>query len=121
MVKRPELIRYGGTDARPVGAFLERIPCHHCSALCLEGQRICFDCGGPVKPGSLKARNRRTQLAREREALIDQLATENDALEAGSLNSILTDQEIPGLRVSRTLFDSSLWLLRAKNLERRLL
>ena len=42
-------------------------------------QRICFSCGGPVKPGSLNTQNRRTQLARGREALIDQLAAQNDA------------------------------------------
>ena len=72
-VKPPEPIHYGGgTEDQPTSAFLERVACCHCSALCLEGHRACFECGGPVKPGSLKSQARRTALARGREALIDQ-------------------------------------------------
>ncbi|CAE7208989.1 unnamed protein product [Symbiodinium microadriaticum] len=78
-VKPPEPIIYGGTESKPVGAFLELVKCCHCNGKCLECQRICFSCGGPVKPGSLNTQNRRTQLARGREALIDQLAAQNDA------------------------------------------
>ena len=40
-VKPPESepIHYGGTEDRPTSAFLERVACCHCAALCLEGQR----------------------------------------------------------------------------------
>ena len=46
---------------------------------CALRGRGCLECAGPVKPGSLKSQNRRTALARGREALIDQLAADNDA------------------------------------------
>ena len=74
----PEPIHFGGTEDCPTGAFLERVACCHCSAQCFEEQRVCLECGGPVKPGSLKSQNRRTALARGRGALIDQLASEDD-------------------------------------------
>ncbi|OLP98785.1 hypothetical protein AK812_SmicGene18734 [Symbiodinium microadriaticum] len=78
-VRRNEPIHYGGTEAKPTAAFLESINCCHCGTSCLEGQRICFSCGGPVKPGQLRRQNRRTQLARGREAMINQLADDNNA------------------------------------------
>ena len=78
-VHRNEPIHYGGTEAKPTAAFLESINCCHCGTRCLDGQRICFGCGGPVKPGQLRRQNRRTQLARGREAMINQLADDNNA------------------------------------------
>ena len=78
-VHRNEPIHYGGTEAKPTAAFLESINCCHCGTSCLDGQRICFGCGGPVKPGQLRRQNRRTQLARGREAMINQLADDNNA------------------------------------------
>ena len=42
----------------------------HCQAQCLQGQRICFECGGPVKPGQLKSQGPMTTVARGREALL---------------------------------------------------
>ena len=78
-VRRNEPIHYGGTEAKPTAAFLESINCCHCGTSCLDGQRICFGCGGPVKPGQLRRQNRRTQLARGREAMINQLADDNNA------------------------------------------
>ena len=78
-VRRNEPIHYGGTDAKPTAAFLESVNCCHCGTSCLDGQRICFSCGGPVKPGQLRRQNRRTQLARGREAMINQLADDNNA------------------------------------------
>ena len=78
-VRRNEPIHYGGTEAKPTAAFLESINCCHCGTSCLDGQRICFSCGGPVKPGQLRRQNRRTQLARGREAMINQLADDNNA------------------------------------------
>ena len=78
-VRRNEPIHYGGTEAKPTAAFLERINCCHCGTSCLDGQRICFSCGGPVKPGQLRRQNGRTQLARGREAMINQLADDNNA------------------------------------------
>ena len=56
-VRRNEPIHYGGTEAKPTAAFLERINCCHCGTSCLDGQRICFSCGGPVKPGQLRRQN----------------------------------------------------------------
>ena len=58
LVKPPEPFHYGGTEGRPQSSFLERVACCHCSALCLEGQRVCFECGGPVKKSSVKSQNR---------------------------------------------------------------
>ena len=78
-VHRNEPIHYGGTEAKPTAAFLESINCCHCGTRCLDGQRICFGCGGPVKPGQLRRQNSRTQLARGREAMINQLADDNNA------------------------------------------
>ncbi|CAE7840682.1 unnamed protein product [Symbiodinium sp. KB8] len=79
-VKPPEPSIYGGTGAHPTAAFLEPIKCCHCGTLCLEGQQAaCSSCGGPVKPGQMKAQHRRTRLARGREEMINQLADAQDA------------------------------------------
>ena len=78
-VKPPEPNIYGGTGAHPTAAFLEPVKCCHCGTLCLEGQQACFSCGGPVKPGQMKAKHRRTRLARGREEMINQLADAQDA------------------------------------------
>ena len=78
-VKPPEPIIYSGTGARPTAAFLEAVNCCHCGTACFEGQQACFSCGGPVKPGQMKAQHRRTRLARGREEMINQLADAHDA------------------------------------------
>ena len=59
-LQRPEPQVFGGTEEKPLAAFLEKIKCCHGYATCLQGQRICFECGGPVRPGQLKAQGRRT-------------------------------------------------------------
>ena len=58
------------TNEPPTAALLERVSCCHCQAQCLQGQRICFECGGPVKPGQLKSQGPMTTVARGREALL---------------------------------------------------
>ena len=78
-VKPPEPTIYSGTASHPTGAFLEAVNCCHCGTACFEGQQACFSCGGPVKPGQMKAQHRRTRLARGREEMINQLADANDA------------------------------------------
>ena len=78
-VKPPEPTIYSGTGSHPTGAFLEAVNCCHCGTACFEGQQACFSCGGPVKPGQMKAQHRRTRLARGREEMINQLADAQDA------------------------------------------
>ena len=66
----PFPLRYGGTNEQPTTIFLKPLSCCHCQAQYLQGQRICFKCGGHVKPDQLKSQGRRTTLARGREALL---------------------------------------------------
>ena len=93
-VDRPEPTQYAGTEERPTAAFVDRINCCHCFALCLQGQRVCLHCGGPVKPGQLKAQGRRTLLARGREALLQDasdprgLSASKDVAAGRGMNSL---------------------------------
>ena len=55
---------------------------------------VCLHCGGPVKPGQLKAQGRRTLLARGREALLQDasdprgLSASKDVAAGRGMNSL---------------------------------